>query len=136
MEKISRTGIYGVVLDQDKIFLVIQKKGPFKGLYDLPGGGVDFGEGIEEALHREFIEETATDFLRMQPFLNVSVCTHVPASESKEGFLFFQIGLIYIVEDLFPCSSVGELTAKWVPVDSLTEQELAPLAWKTIQKIV
>ncbi|NBU62601.1 NUDIX domain-containing protein [bacterium] len=135
MEKITRTGIYGIVLDEDKIFLVIQNRGPFKGLFDLPGGGLDFGESVEEALHREFLEETATDFLSMHPFLNVTVCTQVPASKSKEGYLFFQIGLIYKVEGLLARDSVGELTARWVRLDSLSEKELAPLAWKAIQKI-
>lgn len=136
MEKISRVGTYGIVLDQDKIFLVVQNKGPFKALYDLPGGGLDFGEEIEEALHREFIEETAHDFYHMEHYLNLSVCTCVPSQPDKEGYLFFQIGLIYKIDKLFATGSNHELIAKWISLSSLTEKKMAPLAWKAIKNFI
>src|ERR1700722_2350783 len=59
--KISRTGEYGVAKEKEKILFVIQKSGPFAGLFDLPGGGIEFGEDPNQALHREFIEETGMD---------------------------------------------------------------------------
>lgn len=50
--KISRTGVYGVAKETGNILLVIQKSGPFGGLFDLPGGGIEFGEDPNQALHR------------------------------------------------------------------------------------
>jgi len=49
-----RPGAYAVVFDRDGRLLVVEEDGR---LY-LPGGGLDPGETPEQALAREFVEET------------------------------------------------------------------------------
>src|SRR5882724_1341689 len=41
-----------------EILLVRRARQPAKGLYTLPGGRVEFGESLAEALKREVLEET------------------------------------------------------------------------------
>jgi 8-oxo-dGTP diphosphatase len=41
-----------------KILLIKRKNEPFSGSWALPGGFVEYGETVEEALHREIAEET------------------------------------------------------------------------------
>lgn len=48
-----RPSVYGVLIKDDKVLMAKQF-----GKYGLPGGGIDLGEQPEEALRREFIEET------------------------------------------------------------------------------
>lgn len=64
----------GVVLvipetgDNDKgisVLLIERGSEPFRGCYALPGGFVDYGEDIEEAIGREIAEETG---LKEMPF--------------------------------------------------------------------
>ena len=48
-----------VVFDNEGRLLLIQRKNePFKGKYALPGGFVEYGEGVEVAARRELHEET------------------------------------------------------------------------------
>jgi 8-oxo-dGTP pyrophosphatase MutT (NUDIX family) len=54
VEKLSfRPSVYGVVIEKGKVLLSKQWDG-----YDFPGGGVEIGETVEEALVREYWEET------------------------------------------------------------------------------
>ena len=50
-----------IVERNDKLLLVKRKKDPFKGSLSFPGGKVDEGERVEDALKRELNEETNLD---------------------------------------------------------------------------
>lgn len=55
----ERRAARAVMLDADgKVYLIHMKT---RGYYKLPGGGIDDGEEIEAALHRELLEECGTD---------------------------------------------------------------------------
>lgn len=47
-----------VVQAGDKIVLIRRKNSPFKGMWALPGGFVEYGEKVENAAVREIQEET------------------------------------------------------------------------------
>jgi mutator protein MutT len=57
MEQISRFGAYGILLKESKILLTLKRSGPYEGLWDLPGGGIECGETPEHTLKRELLEE-------------------------------------------------------------------------------
>ena len=40
------------------LLLVLRARAPFAGLWSLPGGRVEFAEGLEAAARRELLEET------------------------------------------------------------------------------
>jgi 8-oxo-dGTP diphosphatase len=47
-----------IVERNDKLLLVKRKKDPFKGFLSFPGGKIDLGEKVEDAVKRELREET------------------------------------------------------------------------------
>jgi ADP-ribose pyrophosphatase YjhB (NUDIX family) len=51
--------VSAAIFRDGKVLLVRRARSPAKGLYSLPGGRVEFGETLHQALHREVDEETA-----------------------------------------------------------------------------
>ncbi len=51
-------GVGAVILDGDRVLLVRRGQEPLKGEWSLPGGAVELGESLEEAVRREVAEET------------------------------------------------------------------------------
>ena len=48
----------GAMIEDNKILLIKRKNDPFKGKWALPGGFVEYGEMVEDAVIREVQEET------------------------------------------------------------------------------
>ena len=133
-----RTGVYGLAMQDGKILLVRQIQGNHRGTFDLPGGGIEAGETIEEALRREFREEAALGFNTMRLVENLSFSSQGVA-EYGATFLFQQIGLIYQVDGLFSLDEVPELESAWVDLEDLEKIPLAPFVEAmrlTIQEVV
>ena len=51
-------GVGAVIVDDGKVVLIRRRYEPLKGQWSLPGGMVEIGETLEEALAREMLEET------------------------------------------------------------------------------
>jgi 8-oxo-dGTP diphosphatase len=51
----------GIAIIDGQIVLIKRKNPPFEGMYALPGGFVDYGERVEDAVTREFEEETGLE---------------------------------------------------------------------------
>ncbi|MPM24285.1 Bifunctional NMN adenylyltransferase/Nudix hydrolase [bioreactor metagenome] len=98
------------------ILLIERKHDPFKGCYALPGGFVDEGETLEEAIVRELKEETNLSLNNLQQFRAYSRPDRDPRGRT--------ISVIFTsILDAFPAAVAGDDAAavKWFPLDQLPE---------------
>jgi len=61
MRKCITLTVDAIIPYEGRIVLIKRKNEPFKDFYALPGGIVEYGETVEEALKREVKEETGLD---------------------------------------------------------------------------
>jgi 8-oxo-dGTP diphosphatase len=54
-------GASGLIVRDGKVLLIRRGKEPYKDHWSLPGGGVEPGETVREAVKREVLEETGLD---------------------------------------------------------------------------
>jgi len=85
--------VNAIVSKKDKILFVKRSIGPFKGLWSLPGGFIEYDETVEEALVREVREETG---LNVKPTKVVGIYSKPTRSPHK-----------HIITICYICSIVG-----------------------------
>ncbi len=90
-KKISRVSAYGLLLKTDKLLLcrLSQRVMKSAGHWTLPGGGLDFGETPEQAMVREFREETG---LIVKPGALLGIDT---LCDEVNGIQFHNLRIIY-----------------------------------------
>jgi 8-oxo-dGTP diphosphatase len=54
-------GVGGVIVDRDRTVLIRRGTEPLLGRWSIPGGTIEIGETIEEAVRRELREETGLE---------------------------------------------------------------------------
>lgn len=64
----TASSVGAIIRVDSKIILVKRAHEPKRGLYDLPGGFVDYGESIEKALIREVNEELGVELREISYF--------------------------------------------------------------------
>lgn len=133
-KKIMRTGVYGVAINEGKILLISQQRGPYAGKHDFPGGGIEFGESVKNALRREFVEELAMGFDSLQLIDNLTATVEVAGSPINEPYIFYQIGMIYKVEGLHPLKDQrGDLQHNWIDPAKLSKEKCSLLLWQFLK---
>ena len=125
-------GVGGVVFDAGRVLLVKRGHEPLRGEWTLPGGGVEIGETIGEAVARELLEETG---LIVEPGPVIEVVDRIdtdPDGRVRYHFVIVDV-LCRVTGGALACSS-DAADACWAPVASLEEYRLTEAAARVIDK--
>lgn len=136
MAPTQRIAAFGVAIRNNAVLMV--RSGPagrFPGRWNLPGGGVEHGEHPEEALVREFEEETGLAAEISGTPRVYSDVQQVP----RDGELLHQVRLCWSVTTVSgePQIERGDSTdrTRWVPLDqALALPVVAPFVTQEITR--
>lgn len=127
-------GIYAAIRRNDTLLVIRKARGPYTGMYDLPGGSPEQNEMPEQTLVREVLEETGCIVTGYTNLGEVEAHFHYQM-EAQPGHLHHK-GILFTV------SIEGEPTTEadghdsngcvWMPVNQLTAANATPFVHQTI----
>jgi ADP-ribose pyrophosphatase YjhB (NUDIX family) len=101
-----------VVVAQDRLLMVRRGRGPAQGEWSVPGGRVEAGETLAEAVVRELDEETGLH----------GVCGDLVGWVERIGVDYHHVILdfqVVVLDDDLPRAGDDAVEATWVPLSAL-----------------
>ena len=137
IQKQQHIGVYGLIEEGSDILVINKSRGPYKGLYDLPGGRPFHGESLMKALWREIKEETGLDTRNYSFFGNYSFLT--PYEDEGRKKELHHIALTYRVKDFEvdthnPTIVDEDVSGSiWMNQRNLVKVNCSPLLWSIVE---
>lgn len=142
MKQIKHIGVYGLIINDNKILLIKKKGGPYDGKLDLPGGTIEFNESIEEALIRELKEEVGIEITDYDLFDVVT--TNVKWIHKDEELETKHIAILYKINkfknEIKNTMEITEINddsmgAEYYNIVDLKKNELSNIASLALEKL-
>ena len=125
-------GVGAVILDGDRVLLIKRAHEPLKGQWSLPGGGVELGETLEQAIAREVQEETGVD-VEVGPIVDVLDRIGRDADGRVEHH-FVLVDFVCRPSGGVLCSASDADDATWARLDELARYGVAEVTVRVIRK--
>ncbi len=126
-----RIGVYGLLINDNKILVQTH---PYTKKYGLPGGAVDMGEMLEEALKREFIEETNLN-IKVKNIFDVDEQFFTNPNFNEDAHSFFLFYKVEKISGRLATNGNGDdvLEAKYVNPKDLNKGNTERYVWKILK---
>lgn len=109
-----------VACREDQLLLVRRGRGPAAGEWSVPGGRVEAGETLHEALVREMLEETALEIV-VERFLGWAERID---DDADEHFVILDFAVTLLDPDAEARAGDDAAEVAWVPMGELSELRL------------
>jgi 8-oxo-dGTP diphosphatase len=114
-----------IVVHDDALLMVLRGREPNKGLWTVPGGRVEAGEYLADALKREVREETGIE-------IEVGELLGVLERRGDEHFVILDF-LAQPLDDTAPRASDDAAEARWVPLREVAKLDCTPRFVETLR---
>ena len=125
-------GVGAVIFKNDQLLLVKRRFEPEAQFWSLPGGLVEWGETVEEAIIRETREECG---IEIGPIRLVDIIDFIERDERGEiryHYVLVDFEARYLGGEVAPESDAAD--ARWFSPSELTEISLPEITRKFLQK--
>jgi 8-oxo-dGTP diphosphatase len=126
-------GVGAIVMREGKVLLIQRGRDPGRGLWALPGGMVDVGETLQQAVARETREETCLDVEVGELFWVVDVIRR--ADDGR--VLYHNVILDYLAEasEGDPVCADDAMDVRWCSPEDLADIQPTPTMWPLLEKL-
>lgn len=137
--------VYGLLVWEKQVLVVDEWLMGDRKVTKFPGGGLEWGEGIADCLHREFAEELGLD-ITIKALFYINEFFQPSAYNSQHQV----ISIYYMVNTASPQKIAvksqamdftgqgpGEMAARWIPTDQLDAADFYfPIDKKAVAKLI
>jgi len=127
-------GVAGVTIDGSRVLLSVRGKAPSEGKWGLPGGAVEVGETVKEAVVREILEETG---VTVKPVKLITVFDSIHRDEDdgvRYHYILFEYLCEYVSGEVTPSSDAPD--ARWVEFSDLDSIDIMPSTKRFLLKVL
>lgn len=153
MDKVFNVRVYGILLNDEEEVLISDERTENVSFTKFPGGGLEYGEGLIDALQREYEEECdfeievlrhiyTTDFYEKSSFNEsqiISVYYEVRTSEEALKKLSLKARPFEFSESELQDSAIKEQAFRLLPLAEVTEDDFTfktdKIAWREFLKV-
>jgi len=124
---LHKIGVGGLCMYQNKILFVKHKYGSSEGMWTLPGGYVELGESLTNAIEREVLEETGVKTQAME-LLTVRHMSNEKIGKGLISDLYLVFRLEYIGGEPSAEDTLEVTEANFLPIANLDSYPISGLS--------
>ncbi len=125
-------GVGALIIEDGRILLVERGNAPLKGYWSLPGGGVETGERLEQAIKREVREETGLE-IEVLDLLEIFERI-MPDAEGRIEYHYVLIDYICKPAGGALCAATDAARCEWFREDELAALKITAGTLTVIEK--
>ena len=127
-------GVAAVTVRGREVLLAERGKAPSLGLWGIPGGAVEVGETLEEAVAREVLEETSVVIKPVELLEIINSMSRDDEDKVRHHYVLFEFLCEYVSGEVVPGTDAPD--ARWVPIDDLGSVNIMAYTRRFIEKVL
>lgn len=125
--------VSALVVRDNKVLLVRRSKEPYSGFWSLPGGAVELGETVREALVREVREETSVE---VEPAEVLDVTDVIRRDKSSIPVHYVVVTFKAFYLDGFPAPSSDVSETGWFTLSEARSMQLTDGLCAVLERVL
>ncbi|MBN1682471.1 NUDIX hydrolase [Candidatus Bathyarchaeota archaeon] len=126
-------GVAAVTINNGKILLAVRGKPPSMGKWGIPGGIVELGEKVEDAVIREVFEETNVVIKPIKLITVLNSIVHDDEGKIRTHYVLLEYLCEYVSGEVHAASDAPD--AKWISFEKLDSIDMMESTRKFVKQV-
>lgn len=122
-----------IVFRGSQVLLVRRRDPPYQGRWSVPGGAIEVGETVEQAVVRETREETAVD---VRPVEVIAIGDFIQKQKDRVRWHYVLVDLLCLLVRGEPDPGSDATNAGFIELRELAEFDVVPSALEVIERSI